>query len=272
MRLTHGRVPVDGVIPFAPSFDVVGWFSRDIEVLRTVATVVLDPGPAVAIPRRLLVAQDALALADKAVADALAASTDQLRSLVDISEEVVVSRDGLQRWREIFQTIQAGEIWENHGPWILRNHPSFGPGVKQRFDAASRISAREREMAMKGRERIVAEIDDMMGDDAVLCLPTSPRVAPLRNSPVADIEITYRNQAAALLCIAGLAGLPQLSLPVAEVDGLPVGLSIVGRGGMTRCWPTSSTATPQPPGVGERPPRRYRLGLASRCGDRRGWQ
>jgi amidase len=33
-----------------------------------------------------------------------------------------------------------------------------------------------------------------------------------------------------LLCIAGLAGLPQLTLPLAQIDGLPLGLSIVGRG------------------------------------------
>ena len=31
-----------------------------------------------------------------------------------------------------------------------------------------------------------------------------------------------------LLCIAGLGGLPQLSLPMAELDGLPLGLSLNG--------------------------------------------
>ncbi|HET7713995.1 MAG TPA: amidase family protein, partial [Bauldia sp.] len=136
--------------------------------------------------------------------------------------------EGLQNWRQVFQTIQAAEIWENHGAWIMRHHPSFGPGVKERFELASRISRGQRSEADKVRYRIVAQIEELIGDDAILCLPTSPRVAPLRNSPVADIEITYRNQAAALLCIAGLAGLPQLSLPVAEVDGLPIGYSIIG--------------------------------------------
>ena len=31
-----------------------------------------------------------------------------------------------------------------------------------------------------------------------------------------------------LLCIAGLGGLPQVSLPLAMLDGLPLGLSLVG--------------------------------------------
>ena len=31
-----------------------------------------------------------------------------------------------------------------------------------------------------------------------------------------------------LLCIAGLCGLPQISLPMAKIDGLPLGLSLIG--------------------------------------------
>jgi amidase len=53
----------------------------------------------------------------------------------------------------------------------------------------------------------------------------------LLGTPVDQIEIEYRNQALCLLCIAGLAGLPQLSLPLAKIGGLPLGLSIVGRQG-----------------------------------------
>jgi amidase len=45
------------------------------------------------------------------------------------------------------------------------------------------------------------------------------------------MEIEYRNQAMCLLCIAGLAGLPQITLPMAQIDGLPLGLSVVGSRG-----------------------------------------
>ena len=34
-----------------------------------------------------------------------------------------------------------------------------------------------------------------------------------------------------LLCIAGLGGLPQVSLPLAACNGCPLGLSVVGRRG-----------------------------------------
>jgi amidase len=72
-------------------------------------------------------------------------------------------------------------------------------------------------------------MDRLMGPDDLLCLPTSPRAAPLLGTPVDKVEIEYRNQALCLLCIAGLAGLPQL--PMAQIEGLPLGLSIIGRQG-----------------------------------------
>lgn len=54
-------------------------------------------------------------------------------------------------------------------------------------------------------------------------------MAPPRGAPVDDVEVTWRNQVMCLLCIAGLGGLPQVSLPLAQVDGLPVGVSMVTR-------------------------------------------
>ena len=50
----------------------------------------------------------------------------------------------------------------------------------------------------------------------------------MKNSPIDKIEVEYREQAMRLLCIAGLNGLPQISLPLGSLDGLPLGLSIAG--------------------------------------------
>src|SRR5439155_24266819 len=82
--------------------------------------------------------------------------------------------------------------------------------------------------AQARRDEITAHVESLLGTDGILVLPTSPRVAPLRNTPVDRIEVEYRNQAMCLLSIAGLARLPQVSLPMARLDGLPLGLSLVG--------------------------------------------
>ena len=74
-------------------------------------------------------------------------------------------------------------------------------------------------------------IDGLIGETDVLCLPTSPRIAPLRGTEQHELEVVYRYQAMCLLCIAGLGGLPQISLPLATLEGCPLGLSLVGRRG-----------------------------------------
>ena len=90
------------------------------------------------------------------------------------------------------------------------------------------MTAEDVAAAAARRCAIRARLDEVVGTGDVLCLPTSPRVAPLKHTPVDDLEIRYRHQAMHLLCIAGLGGLPQVSLPMAELDGLPLGLSLVG--------------------------------------------
>src|SRR4029079_779242 len=47
IRPTHGRIPLDGVCPLAPSFDTCGWFARDADILKRVGRVLLgDDAPA----------------------------------------------------------------------------------------------------------------------------------------------------------------------------------------------------------------------------------
>ena len=60
-----------------------------------------------------------------------------------------------------------------------------------------------------------------------------PDIAPRRDEPESALE-DYRNRAIRLLCSAGLAGLPQLSLPLAGREGAPMGLSLLGPAGRDR--------------------------------------
>ena len=84
---------------------------------------------------------------------------------------------------------------------------------------------------------------DLLRDNAVLVLPTVHTIAPLRNTSPADLD-DFRGRAMSLLCIAGLARLPQISLPLAKFDGCPLGLSLVARAATTRCCSNSRGASP----------------------------
>jgi amidase len=228
MRPTWGLVPLDGAVPFGPSFDVAGWFARDAAIFEAVGRVLLDDHNPPAAPKRLLVARDAFAVVDPAVLAALRPAVARLEALIGKSEEIEVSPEGLASWFETFRTIQAAEVWASVGPWIREVAPRLGPGVKERIAWAATVTPQMLAVASARRTEIVARMQHLIGPEDVLCLPTSPRAAPPLGTPVDKIEIEYRNQAMQLLCIAGLAGLPQLSLPMAQIDGLPLGLSIVG--------------------------------------------
>jgi len=231
MRPTWGRLSLEGAIPFGPSFDVAGWFAGDAVMLEKVGRTLLKDRRAPPRPKRLLIAGDAFALVEPGVAAALRPSVSRLEHLIGRSEKIEVSSEGLVAWHETFRTLQAAEVWASVGPWINEQRPKLGPGVKERIAWAATVTAKMLTDANERRAEVRLRMEQVVGPEDVLCLPTSPRAAPPLGLPVDKIEIEYRNQAMCLLCISGLAGLPQLSLPMAELDGLPLGLSIVGRRG-----------------------------------------
>ena len=83
------------------------------------------------------------------------------------------------------------------------------------------------------REDVARRMDALLGEDAVLCLPTAPGIAPKLATPAAELEV-FRARAFALLSIAGLARLPQLSLPLGTMEGCPLGLSLIAPRGRDR--------------------------------------
>lgn len=234
IRPSHGRVSLEGVAPFTWSFDVAGWFARDADVFAKVGDVLLGDKGEPPVPRRLLYAQDAFDLVEREVADALAPAVEAAAGVIGNRADITISTDGLPGWYETFRVIQAWEIWANHAAWVEEVKPEFGPGIRERFEWASRVTQAEVEAARIRRAAIVERIGSLFEEGDVLCLPTSPRVAPPVDAPTDELENRVRAQAMSLLCVAGLAGLPQVSLPLASLGGLPLGFSLVGPRGADR--------------------------------------
>jgi amidase len=208
----------------------VGWFARDAEMLERVGHVLLS-GQSPALPQRFLIAQDAFALVDRPVANAVRGAIDAVAQFVPRVEEVTVSPAGLKSWMETFRVVQGSEIWANHGQWIESTKPHIGPAIAERLALASRLDPKDIVDKKAEHAAVAAHLDALLGEGDVLCLPSSPRIAPLRGTEQHELEVVYRYQAMCLLCIAGLGGLPQISLPLATLDGCPLGVSLVGRRG-----------------------------------------
>ena len=231
LRPTHGAIPLDGVMPLAHTFDVAGWFTREADLYATVADLVL-PASSHGLTRllRLEVLDD---LVMDEARDALAAGRGRV---AEHFAQTRASRDfhrSIDDWYWAFREAQAFEAWANLGDWIGRTGAKLGPGVRERFDFGRGVSRDRYDERTVERHAMIAWAEDLLGDDGCLVLPTMPSCAPLKDASHEGLE-AFRERALRLLCVSGLTGLPQITLPLGEVNGAPFGMSLLGPRGSDR--------------------------------------
>ena len=225
IRTTHGRIALDRAMALAPSFDAVGWFTRDLDTMRkAVGAFGMESSDPAA---RILFPVDAWARASAGTVATLGPMLSRLQKRFGTLTPVLLADNGLMEWREAFRLHQGHEIWRVHGDWITKTNPTFGGGVGARFTMAKGITDDEFAWAKSKRKGITDQLMAHFSQGTVMVLPTSPGPAPMRNSDQAAQD-DFRARALEMLCPAGHAGLPQLSIPAGEVDGGPVGLSLMG--------------------------------------------
>ncbi|MEX0759394.1 MAG: amidase [Tistlia sp.] len=232
LRPTHGRVDISGVMPLAPSFDTVGWFARDAETLGRVGAVLLgEDGPQPPF-ERLLLPEDAWALATPAARAALEPWRLRLEQRVGKAAPLVVGEPGggLEAWMWRFRQIQGGEIRAVHGDWIDETRPHFGPEIAERFQWVWSLGEEEIASATAARADFSERLQGLLAPGTLLLLPTAPSIAPRLDADPEALR-QHRGNVLSLTSIAGLSGLPQVNLPVATLDGCPLGLSLIGPAG-----------------------------------------
>jgi amidase len=230
IRTTHGRVDLAGAMAMAHSFDAAGWFASGPGVFRKVGPVLLEGVRKEAGISRLIVLDDAFAEADREVTALLSAVLDAMADKLPRAEHMHIAPEGFEPWREAFRIIQAHEIWEVYGDFIAQAQPTLGDGIRERMRAAAHISAQQADAAQAVRQKARAHIRDVVQAGTVLALPTAPSIAPRRDASSAELD-SVRTRIMRLTCIAGLGGLPQVTIPIGMVSGCPVGLSFIGWAG-----------------------------------------
>ncbi|SFF22347.1 amidase [Paenibacillus catalpae] len=229
-RPSHNIVPIDGVIPLAPAYDTIGWMARDIALLSKVGEVLLAGASDDVTPRgfrRLIFAEEAWEKAEASCRGSLESSCIQLLQTEGLKQEWrSIAPESLEVWSHAFRTTQGREIWQTHSEWIVREKPVFGESIGARFASASTITDEEVERDGALRRVIRNRLHELLGDDGLLVIPTIPGAAPSRAiNGTANEERRFRTMQ--LSCIAGLSGLPQVTIPAGEVDGAPIGLSLI---------------------------------------------
>jgi amidase len=230
IRPTHGRLPVDGMMPQAPSSDTTGWFARDAATFAKVSATMLGETMPTRLPTRLIVAVDAFGFADRGVAEALQPMVERLGRLIGDSREDLLAPQGLSVWARAQRTLQPAEAWATFKPWIDRGNPRFAFGVARGLVMGSMIAQSEQNWAALMRQEARARLVHLLPAGTILCMPTTPFPAPMKAQPLSVLD-PLRDRITCLCAHGGLTGVPQVNIPGATVEGLPIGLSILGAHG-----------------------------------------
>ncbi|KGA95981.1 amidase [Alkalihalobacillus alcalophilus ATCC 27647 = CGMCC 1.3604] len=226
IRPTHGAVSMNGVIPLARYYDTVGWMARTPELLYEVGTHLLDQVENTNPFSKVIIPQDVLALVDEKLKDPFANIVEQFQQSINQVDYITLAEGNLQNWLTTFRTLQGFGVWESHGNWIEKVNPNFGSDIAERFKWASTVTEEEAEEARLKREKIRQHVLELLGEDNVILMPTAPGVAPLLQTEGEGLEV-QRNKTLQMTCISGLTGFPEVTLPLLNINGTPVGLSII---------------------------------------------
>ncbi|MGA1813048.1 AtzH-like domain-containing protein [Frondihabitans sp. 4ASC-45] len=231
LRTTHNAIRRTDLLPLAPTFDTVGWLTRDADLLARVASasfesvaarssaVQREVDPSFVVDRRLS------ASVSPDVRDAFGSLVDALPA-AGFEAPAEVALGDIAHLYELFRIVQAAEAWASHGDWITGHPGSLAPDVEARFLFGRSVDAAHEADA---RAELAAQRDhlDRVLDGRILLLPSASSSAPLLSSTPAEIDVV-RSQTLGLTCIAGVGGYPAVSAPLMTVPGGPVGLCLVG--------------------------------------------
>ena len=259
MRPTHGITFLAGVMPFSPSFDTIGVLARTADVLQRNGRAARPRGivSSNAVPRNVIAStvrgnviahaaingytpsnvyliSEPLALCDADVRQALQGPLDRLREIFPGAvRETSLQRllgdaqaADLSTWLNTFRTLRSAEVDSCLGPWVEAAHPKFGPSAAAGFEIIRRMDRSQIGPAIYEREHLVENCTKPSARATSFASPRRPTIAPLKGTASHDRHGDFYSRTLALTSIAGIGRLPQVSMPLANVSGVPVGLSL----------------------------------------------
>ena len=217
----YGRIPLDGVVPLAPTLDHVGVLATSVaDAVRTADIAAGDP------PTPLLPVDPAELRIGVA---GPVASVDELRAL-----GATVTIVELPDVADVHQTIQRTEALAVHramGTWPAQAD-RYGADVRARFEHAETVTDEEAAAAYALRARLIDEETTRLADLDAVVLPVAPcgpsRIDDPDHVVVDGTRVPLRDVVMPYTFYANVVGFPAFSVPVGvDADGMPVGLQLL---------------------------------------------
>jgi Asp-tRNA(Asn)/Glu-tRNA(Gln) amidotransferase A subunit family amidase len=226
---TYDRVSRSGIIPLSPSLDHVGVFAMDISVARRAAaslckdwdeSISLNRTPILGIPEgRYLEAASGSALVHfNDVCDLLAEAGYELRRIRIL--------ENIQEVRARHDLIIAVDAARVHEEWFKKYEILYSSKLTELVRRGQSISDSQLQDALYAREKFRAEMTETMNENKIdlwICPPsTGPAPKGLENTGDPAMNLPWTQ-----------LGFPAVNIPVVkDLDGLPIGLQVVGKWNM----------------------------------------
>ena len=235
MRPTTHRISESGVLPFVPSVSTVGVFSKKLDTLEKVMHVLLRSGQeSLRSIENIYLLEDAFSIAVPEINEALQESISFLRKTKNIRVSTITLSEIAGEKVDLFtcnenalRVVQSAEVWNAIGSWIEAFNPELGPRVRLGLENVKQTDRSKLNEALYFCERLFIKLSNFIKAGDLFCFPTVPVVAPLKGAlNEFDKAMNYYRPTMAITAFAGIAHLPEISLPVAQIGGVPVGLSL----------------------------------------------
>ncbi len=218
------RIPREGVLPVAQSLDHVGLFTQDLEGMDLAASIVCenwettapDDDPALGVPEGPYL--------ESASDRALGAFDSQLERLKESGYEIrrVSMFENFEETDTLRGKVHEAELAINHEEWFDEYEPFYRGSTAERVRSGRAVTIDEllegRRVIERRRPTIEAAMDEHGVD--IWMSPAAPGTAPDTISSTGD-PVMNRPWTD--------SGMPAITLPVGEIDGLPIGLQCVTR-------------------------------------------
>jgi amidase len=218
LKTTHGRIPLAGVWPLAPSMDTIGPMARDVAGVAA-GLALLEPGFSVDVAAAARVGRirpagvDVDPVIDAAVDAALA------RCGVQVTDVDLPGWDLACRTSDVI--IDAEALMSNR---VLLGDPArrdlLGPRVRASLAEASAVTPAQLLQARAEQARWRATMAAALRGTGLLVLPAAPFFPP-------RLDAAIRPGYLSLTRPVNLAGFPALALPV-PAGRLPASLQLIG--------------------------------------------
>ncbi|MGQ9511343.1 MAG: amidase [Thermaceae bacterium] len=228
---SYGRIPLEGALPLSRSTDHAGPITqtvRDAHLLTEILAGENIPlegpqNPVFGVPLDFL--EGRLGLGVRQAFMRLLEDLPKLRAGV---KEVHLPLQGVY---EVYTRLVRYEAARVHQKALQESPESFSPPVREALLAGLALTEKDYRDAVAEREVFRLELSRALSGVDALLLPTQPLPAPLLGTEEVELESGRKGHREAFITLTlpfSLLGVPTLTLPFAKVEGLPVGLQVVG--------------------------------------------